>query len=46
MLEAAARKRYVEAFKQSDFEAMLNYYKRNYPAGSGDEAPTPPPMPQ
>ncbi|HET9532375.1 MAG TPA: alpha/beta hydrolase [Blastocatellia bacterium] len=26
-----ARKRYVEAFNRSDFEAMLNYYKRNYP---------------
>jgi pimeloyl-ACP methyl ester carboxylesterase len=26
-----ARAKYVEAFKRSDFEAMLNYYKRNYP---------------
>ncbi len=26
-----ARKRYVAAFEQSDFEAMLNYYKANYP---------------
>jgi len=26
-----ARKKYIEAFKRSDFEAMLNYYKRNYP---------------
>ena len=26
-----ARKKYVEAFKRSDFEAMMNYYKRNYP---------------
>ena len=26
-----ARKRYIEAFEQSDVEAMLNYYKRNYP---------------
>lgn len=26
-----ARKQYVEAFKQSDYEAMLNYYKANYP---------------
>jgi pimeloyl-ACP methyl ester carboxylesterase len=25
------RARYVEAFRKSDFEAMLNYYKRNYP---------------
>lgn len=27
----AARARYIEAFKKSDFEAMLNYYKANYP---------------
>lgn len=26
-----ARKKYVEAFNRSDFEAMLNYYKQNYP---------------
>ena len=26
-----ARKHYIEAFKRSDFEAMLNYYKQNYP---------------
>lgn len=29
--DAEARKKYVEAFSRSDFEAMLNYYKRNYP---------------
>ena len=29
--DLAARERYVEAFRRSDFEAMLNYYKRNYP---------------
>ena len=29
--DTAARKRYVEAFKRSSFEAMLNYYKANYP---------------
>jgi pimeloyl-ACP methyl ester carboxylesterase len=40
--DPAARKRYVEAFKQSDFDAMLNYYKRNYPKAAGpDAAPTP-----
>ena len=38
--DPAARKRYVEAFGRSDFEAMLNYYKRNYPATSGAAAPT------
>lgn len=26
-----AKKRYIEAFERSDFEAMLNYYKKNYP---------------
>lgn len=26
-----AQPRYLEAFKRSDFEAMLNYYKQNYP---------------
>ena len=43
--DAAARKRYVEAFEQSDFEAMLNYYKRNYPRAFGADlrpAPEPP----
>jgi pimeloyl-ACP methyl ester carboxylesterase len=29
--DPAARAKYVEAFKRSDFEAMLNYYKSNYP---------------
>lgn len=36
--DPAARKRYVDAFNRSDFEAMLNYYKRNYP--SADALPT------
>ena len=31
MKDPEARKKYVEAFKRSDIEAMLNYYKRNYP---------------
>jgi pimeloyl-ACP methyl ester carboxylesterase len=26
-----ARKHYIEAFERSDVEAMLNYYKKNYP---------------
>jgi len=26
-----AKKKYIEAFTRSDIEAMLNYYKRNYP---------------
>ncbi len=29
--DPAAKKKYVEAFGRSDFGAMLNYYKRNYP---------------
>jgi epoxide hydrolase 4 len=42
--DAAARARYVEAFGRSDFEAMLNYYKRNYPRAFGaDLPPTPEP---
>ena len=41
-----ARKRYVEAFERSDFEAMLNYYKRNYPRASGADAPPPPELPK
>jgi epoxide hydrolase 4 len=44
--DPAARKRYVEAFQRSDFDAMLNYYKRNYPRDAGDAAPAPPPFPK
>ena len=44
--DPAARKRYIEAFKQSDFEAMLNYYKRNYPRQSGADVPPTPEMPK
>jgi pimeloyl-ACP methyl ester carboxylesterase len=29
--DPAAREKYVEAFKRSDLEAMMNYYRRNYP---------------
>ena len=29
--DESAKPKYIEAFKNSDFEAMLNYYKRNYP---------------
>jgi len=36
-----ARAKYVEAFKRSDFEAMLNYYKRNYPREPYIEDATP-----
>lgn len=36
-----AKKKYIEAFKRSDFEAMLNYYKRNYPREPYKEDPSP-----
>ncbi len=36
-----ARKKYIEAFNRSDFEAMLNYYKRNYPREPYVEDSTP-----
>ena len=36
-----AREKYIEAFKRSDFEAMLNYYKRNYPREPYAEDPSP-----
>jgi pimeloyl-ACP methyl ester carboxylesterase len=39
--DAQARARYVEAFQRSDFEAMLNYYKRNYPREPYAEDPSP-----
>ncbi|HWK49648.1 MAG TPA: alpha/beta hydrolase [Steroidobacter sp.] len=37
--DPAARARYLHAFQQSDVEAMLNYYKANYPK---PDAPPPP----
>lgn len=39
--DPAVRARYVEAFQRSDFEAMLNYYKRNYPREPYAEDPSP-----
>jgi epoxide hydrolase 4 len=39
--EAKAKARYREAFQRSDFEAMLNYYKRNYPREPYAEDPSP-----
>jgi pimeloyl-ACP methyl ester carboxylesterase len=29
--DAAAKPKYIEAFKNSDFTAMMSYYRRNYP---------------
>lgn len=37
-----AKSRYVEAFERSDFEAMLNYYKKNYPRPPYEAPPAPP----
>ena len=36
-----AKKKYIEAFKRSDLEAMLNYYKANYPREPYTEDPAP-----
>jgi pimeloyl-ACP methyl ester carboxylesterase len=44
--DQAARKRYVEAFQRSDFAAMLNYYKRNYPQESGQALVAPTALPK
>ena len=44
--DQAARKHYVEAFQRSDFDAMLNYYKRNYPHDTGARMAPPPPFPK
>jgi epoxide hydrolase 4 len=43
---ADAKRRYVEAFERSDFDAMLAYYKQNYPRASGDALPPAPEMPK
>lgn len=40
--DPAARERYVEAFKRSDFAAMLAYYKQNYPPSPEPGSPPPP----
>jgi pimeloyl-ACP methyl ester carboxylesterase len=36
-----AKVKYIEAFRRSDFEAMLNYYKKNYPRGASGEDTAP-----
>jgi epoxide hydrolase 4 len=41
-----ARARYVEAFRKSDFAAMLNFYKRNDPRPARADAPASPPLPK
>ena len=51
--EKEARKKYIEAFRRSSIEGMLNYYKANYPkstnnnvADSKTARPKTPPMPR
>jgi pimeloyl-ACP methyl ester carboxylesterase len=39
-----ARKKYVEALGRSSIEAMLNYYKANYPRDPKAEQPALPPV--
>ncbi|HLH38326.1 MAG TPA: alpha/beta hydrolase [Bryobacteraceae bacterium] len=39
--DPAAKQKYIEAFKRSDLEAMLNYYKRNYPRPPYNEDTSP-----
>ncbi|MDP9088005.1 MAG: alpha/beta hydrolase [Pseudomonadota bacterium] len=43
----AARTHYIEAFNRSDFGAMLNYYRANYPHPDQEPAaPAPSPLPK
>lgn len=44
--DPTARERYIEAFGQSDFDAMLAYYKRNYPPLPPLAETAPPPSPE
>ncbi len=44
--DKAAVPRYIEAFERSDFQAMLNYYKANYPPPPAPDAPPPPAPPK
>jgi pimeloyl-ACP methyl ester carboxylesterase len=41
-----ARARYVDAFKQSNFESMLNFYKANYPRPDAPAPAGPPTFPK
>lgn len=44
--DPAARPHYVDAFRKSDFDAMLNYYKQNYPKSTGPDLQAPAEMPK
>jgi pimeloyl-ACP methyl ester carboxylesterase len=39
------RAKYVEAYRRSDFTAMLNYYRANYPRDTGASVAALPPLP-
>jgi pimeloyl-ACP methyl ester carboxylesterase len=39
--DTAAREYYIKAFRRSDFEAMLHYYKQNYPRPPYQDASSP-----
>jgi epoxide hydrolase 4 len=43
--DPAEKAGYIEAFKRSDFGAMMNYYRANYPKGVGETAAPPAPTP-
>jgi len=43
--DPAEKPGYVAAFKRSDFAAMMNYYRANYPKGVGESAGPPPSYP-
>jgi pimeloyl-ACP methyl ester carboxylesterase len=43
--DPAVKPAYVAAFKRSDFAAMLNYYRANYPKIAGTDGAAPPPIP-
>jgi len=43
--DAKEKPGYVEAFKRSDFGAMMNYYRANYPRSVGEAAGPPPSFP-
>lgn len=40
--DPAEKPGYLEAFRRSDFAAMLNYYRANYPRGTGSDTTAPP----
>ena len=43
--DPAEKPLYIEAFRRSDFAAMLNYYKANYPKTPGADGPASPDPP-